>query len=376
MKLQRVGFVLCSSVEQPIPSTRIAILNVLPLLEAAGIRSTILFAPPQPSETPDLCGVVERAVEAACDVVVLQKVHGEQAVELAQNLAARGIRSVFSVCDLVDVPMVQATDATVCVTHYLRSLYPADLQSRIHVVHDGIERPAERKTAWNAARGTRLKPLRAVVVTSARLDKMPVEMEIPAWLSVRLVGRYSQGLRWLREARWCWAKQSPQERRDYLRFLADTRIVCVPWTQDGVYRELNQADIAFIPVNRSIPVTQQNIPAWATKSENRLTLMMAMGLPVIATPIPAYEDVLVHGVNGFFARSSEDWRTCLAALRDGELRREMGMKARDSVIRKFSVQEQAGKLLGVLEQVCALRSAPRAVRPESPAGISAFCQLG
>lgn len=353
MTILNVGFVLCSSAEQPMPSTRIAVLNMLPFLQSAGLQTHLLFSPPQPSETPNLCGVTARAVEANCEVVVLQKVRGPGAVALAQQLTAAGVRTVFAVCDVVDVPMVAATDATVVVTEYLRSLYPQELQPRIHVVHDGIERPDARKSDWGSTNGSAISPLNAVLVTSASLDRLPILANPPAWLKVRIVGRYAVGMRKWRETRWKWATQPSGERLDYFRFLTNRRIECVPWNPEGVYREMMRADIGVTPVET--PAAERGAaspPAWKVKSENRLTMKMSMGLPVVAVPIPSYEAVIEHGISGFLARSARDWEQCLTALRDPARRREMGLAARTSVARRYSMEEQAAKLVRVLSIVC------------------------
>ena len=95
MTLRSVGLVLCSSSAYPIPSTRIAALNMRPFLASAGLQTCILFEPPQPSEEPDLSGVATRAVESGCEVVILQKVRGPSALKLAQQLSAAGIRISF-----------------------------------------------------------------------------------------------------------------------------------------------------------------------------------------------------------------------------------------------------------------------------------------
>ncbi len=353
MTVRRVGFVLCSSVAHAIPSTRIAVLNILPFLQSAGFQPCIVFEPPQPDERPVLAGVAKQVLEAGCEVVVLQKVHGSEAVALAQDLASAGVRTIYAVCDLVDVEMVQATDATITVTEYLKSLYPKWLQSCIHVVHDGIEKPAICKSEWGTMKADTINPLRAVLVTSSALDRLPVIGSPPAWLNVRIVGRYSRGFDRWRAVRWKWVAQPAGERLDYLRFLTDSRIKCVPWDPEGVYRELTQADIGVIPIET--PADDPGGDAshsWKNKSENRLTLKMSIGLPVIATPIPSYEAVIEHGVNGFLARSARDWATCLSALRDPARRREMGLAARASVIERYSMQEQSARLIRVLQDTC------------------------
>lgn len=353
MTVTRVGFALCSSEAHPIPSTRVAVINMLPFLRAAGLQPSILFAPPSPDELPELTGVASKAVQAGCQVVVLQKVRGPSAVALVNELASSGIRTVYAACDWVDLAMVEATNATVVVTEHLRSLCPSTLISRVNVVHDGIERPEVSKTDWGTAiQAGADRALRAVLVTSVSLDKLPVLGKPPAGVHVRIVGAYSGGLRRWREIRWTLATLPPSKRLNYLQFLANQNIECKPWHPDGVYREMMQADIGIIPIDTPPAEFGAAVrPAWELKSENRLTMKMSMGLPVIATPIPSYEPVIAHGVNGFFARSAQDWKTCLAELRDPDRRREMGLAARASVAKSFSMQEQARKLIGVLQKV-------------------------
>ena len=350
MNVNRIGLVLCSSTAQPIPSTRVAVINMLPFLRSAGLQTCLLFESAQPSETPDLTGVALRALEAGCQVVILQKVRGASAVALARELSTAGVRTIYAVCDQVDLSMVEATTGTVIVTEYLKSLCPAALHKRIHVVHDGIERPEACKSAWGSEAGSNRRPLRAVLVTSTGLDRLPVLGQPPDWLKVRIVGRYSHGFNRMREIRWTMAALRSDERIDYLRFLVNRHIECVPWHPEGVYKEMVQADIAVIPIETPTEKSSASIPpAWMLKSENRLTLKMSMGLPVIATPIPSYEPLIEHGINGFFARTRHDWEVCLTALRDPDRRREMGLAARASVTQRYSMQEQAGKLLRAIQ---------------------------
>jgi glycosyltransferase involved in cell wall biosynthesis len=80
-------------------------------------------------------------------------------------------------------------------------------------------------------------------------------------------------------------------------------------------------------------------------------MKMAVGLPVIATPIPAYEPVMEHGRAGFFARSRDDWMTYLEALRDPVHRRRIGQQARESVLARYSREEQARRLIEVLHEL-------------------------
>jgi glycosyltransferase involved in cell wall biosynthesis len=353
MTLGTIGFVLCSNLQEPMPSTRIAVLNMLPFLHDAGLQTHILFQPDSATETPDLTGVAERTIEAGCDVVVLQKVVGPSAISFTQKMREHGIRTIFAVCDRIDVDMAAVADITIVISDFLKSLYPAALQSRIHVVHDGIENPDVCKTDW----GTHRSGVEAVLVTSHDLSYLPVIETPPPWLKLRIVGRYRQGLKKINDIRWKWAEKEWDQRKEYLKFLTNRQIECVPWGAESVYRDMQRADIGLIPINTPAPATQDAKdaqalpPEWMRKSENRLTLKMSVGLPVIATPIPSYEALIDNGVNGFLARSKEDWGRYLEMLRDPERRREIGLAARDSVATRFSMKSQAEKFIHLLRSV-------------------------
>lgn len=346
----KIGFVLLSSTQNPIPSTRIAVLNMFPFLRAAQFDPHVVFEPVQNTETPDVSGLATKLRAEGFQIVFFQKVHGASVVALARELRAAGIKTVFGVCDVVEPAMVEATDATVTVTDYLKSLHPGALQTKISIVHDGIERPELRKTDWGSHSGSRAHPLRAVLVTSLGLNRLPVLVNPPGWLQVTIVGRYpaaGRRLQRLREARWQLAGQASwREQLRYLHFLANPGIKRAAWDADRVYDAIQQADIGIIPIETD--ATQGALERWQVKSENRLTLKMAMGLPVIATPIPAYEPVIQQGQNGFLAHTRAEWLSYLSALRDPALRRSIGQQARQTALAEYSMERQAEKLIAVL----------------------------
>jgi glycosyltransferase involved in cell wall biosynthesis len=360
VKPVKIGFVLLSNSRNPLPSTRIAVLNMLPFLRAAGYDPHIVFEPPSHGQTPDVPDEAERLWAEGYRIVYFQKVSGPAVERLARGLARFGVKTVFGLCDLVEPAMVEATDATCAVTDYLRSLYPPALQPKIHIVHDGIENPSACKTSWRDDGGSRGHALRAVLVTSSNLTELPVIGRPPDWLDVSIVGNYpapSRYVRRVKEVRWHLLRRDGQGRLDYLRFLAHPRISRIPWDPRDVYRRLVDADIGVIPIVAEADPSLV-APAWKVKSENRLTMKMSAGLPVIATPIPSYEAVIEHGVNGFLARTRADWDRCLDALRDPQLRREMGERARRSVSGRFSMQAQAERYIAVCEALLQRQPAP------------------
>ena len=346
----KVGFVLLSGAQNPIPSTRIAVLNMFPFLRAAQFDPEIVFEPSQNTETPDVQGLAARVKTEGFQIVFFQKVHGPSVLAQARELREAGVKTVFGVCDAVEPDMVEATDATVAVTDYLKSLYPKALQARIATVHDGIERPWLHKADWGTHSGSRTQPLRAVLVTSLDLDRLPVLGNPPNWLDVTIVGRYpatSQTLQRWRETRWRLAGQAGwREKLRFLNFLTNPRIQRIAWDADGVYDAMQHADIGIIPVETD--PARGALWRWQVKSENRLTLMMAMGLPVVATPIPAYEPVIRQGQNGYLANNKAEWLSQLSALRDPNLRQSIGHWARQTALDAYSMERQAEKLIAVL----------------------------
>lgn len=349
----KLGFVLLSNTQNPMPSTRIVVLNMLPYLREAGFDPHIVFEPVTSTKTPDVTGVAEKIKAANFKVVVLQKVFGDSVLQLARELRQAGIKTVFAICDFVNPAMCEATDATIVVTDYLKSLYPAELQAKLAVVHDGVERPECQKTHWRNHTGSRARPLNAALVTSAGLDHLPLLAGVPDWLKITIVGRYSaQGLRMQRWKENYWQMRDKKDRASrlkYLRFLANQRIECEGWGPDHVYDVLERSDFGIIPIEPDPLIDPTG--EWRLKSENRLTLKMAIGLPVVATPIPSYESVIEQGVNGFLARSVDDWVRCLNALRDPDARLAIGRNARETALSGYSQQYQAQRLIQVLRCV-------------------------
>jgi len=324
---------------------------MLPFLRAAQFDPKIVFEPLHNTETPDVSGLTARLKAEGFQIIYFQKVHGASVVALASELRLAGIKTVFGVCDLVEPIMVEATDATITVTDYLKSLYPAALQGKISTVHDGIEQPLLHKVDWGSHSGSRAQPLRAVLVTSAAPDRLPVIVEPPSWLHVTIVGRYAaadQQLRRWRETRWQLLGQtSIPEKLRFARFVTNSRIKRVAWESDGVYDALMKADIGIIPI--ATTKTAIATANWKVKSENRLTLKMAVGLPVVATSIPAYEPIVQHAHNAFLAHDRSEWLDYLSALREPATRRRIGMAARETALTAYSMERQAEKLIAVLQ---------------------------
>jgi hypothetical protein len=357
LRTLKIGFALLSSAHDPAPSTRIACLNLFPHLAALDLQPVVLFEQRESILEPDMTGVAEQAAARGCDVVVFQKIHGPSVLQCVTRLREIGIRSVYCGCDFVDDAMAAAVDRTAVVTHFLRSLYAPQLQSKIDVVHDGIEKGEVVKPS---SVGRQRERLEAVLVTSQQLYALPVVGVPPAPWRVNVIGPYERDatLR-MRSLRWTLMRVSNLHKALAMIGTAlHPRIRYTAWSLAGVYEGLIDADVGILPVNTSDTTVNAYgpVPAWQLKSENRLTLKMAIGLPVVATPIPSYESVIEHGVNGFLARSRQDWTRHLRELRDPQLRIEMGAKARVSVAERYSLAAQMQKLAECIRRACDARS--------------------
>lgn len=348
MNKLKIGFVLSSDPIKPLPSTRVSVLQMLPYLAASGIAYEIFVAPVRPTENPPLDGVVDSMVSQKVGIAYFQKVHGSEALDCIASLKAAGIRTVYGVCDRVDEDMAEETHATIVVTDFLKSLYRKDLHQKIFVVHDGIEFPEKRKFKTDQIS----KTIVAALVTSSRIYRIPVISSLAKQIDIQVVGDYPSSKSLLDDF--------IQRARDYRMSNGGLRLSDVlyinferiKWERRRVYSVLANADLGVIPIDMvDDPLEGREISRWQVKSENRLTLKMAMGLPVIASPVPSYLNVIEQGVNGFIAETEEDWRAAVQLLENPERRVSIGEAARATVIERFSKVEQARKLVKVLKNV-------------------------
>jgi glycosyltransferase involved in cell wall biosynthesis len=68
----------------------------------------------------------------------------------------------------------------------------------------------------------------------------------------------------------------------------------------------------------------QRLNVQPAKSNVKVTTAMDLGLPVIASPIQAYREVISHGENGFLCDAQEEWYEALMRLKEPEIRKQIG----------------------------------------------------
>jgi glycosyltransferase involved in cell wall biosynthesis len=137
-----------------------------------------------------------------------------------------------------------------------------------------------------------------------------------------------------------WPRNGPE-------FMARQRIPCWfhPWSLTTCAHDLAAGDIALIPVEPG-PNYNRHKPA------GRVLLAMALGLPVVASAIPAYEAVIDQGRTGYIARTPDEWITFIEQLTHSPAQRQaMGLAARHFSLNNYGEQNFLQRYQATINQV-------------------------
>lgn len=86
------------------------------------------------------------------------------------------------------------------------------------------------------------------------------------------------------------------------------------------------------------------------KGGYKLLQYMAMGLPVVASPVEINAELVDDGGNGFLAHTPDDWVRYLSRLIDDvDLRQKMGQLGRQKMEKDFSLQQSSQRLFDILK---------------------------
>jgi glycosyltransferase involved in cell wall biosynthesis/predicted negative regulator of RcsB-dependent stress response len=103
------------------------------------------------------------------------------------------------------------------------------------------------------------------------------------------------------------------------------------WCLATYPKDMVQADVVLCP---------QRVDVQPAKSNVKVTTAMDLGLPVIASPIRSYEEVIEHGVNGFLCNKQEEWYDALIKLKDPKVREKIGLAGMETA-KKYSAETMA-----------------------------------
>lgn len=116
----------------------------------------------------------------------------------------------------------------------------------------------------------------------------------------------------------------------------------IKWSEKTWLLHVEKADIVVCP---------QNVALQPSKSNNRVTQAMALGRPVVASPLQAYKEVIRHGENGFICETDVQWTEALKALKDAAVREKIGVAAKADVTEKYSLKTIASEWKGLLKNL-------------------------
>lgn len=116
----------------------------------------------------------------------------------------------------------------------------------------------------------------------------------------------------------------------------------IPWSTDTEMTGLAKMHIGIMP----LPDDE-----WSKgKCGFKALQYMAMEIATVASPIGVNTAVIDHGINGFLCKTEAEWVETLEALiNDTDLRRQIGIKGREKVIRCYSILSNTSTFLSLFE---------------------------
>lgn len=125
----------------------------------------------------------------------------------------------------------------------------------------------------------------------------------------------------------------------------------IKWSYEEEIRQLQESHIGIVPVKDNV---------WNPwKFFFKTIQFMSIGLPIVATPIGANNDIVKHGINGFIANNDDEWYNHLQRLIDDrELRRRIGDNARLTAEKDFSLANQIDVIERIFNEVHSAKKKP------------------
>ena len=114
------------------------------------------------------------------------------------------------------------------------------------------------------------------------------------------------------------------------------------WSQETEVSDLKEMDIGLMPLMNDL---------WSEgKCGLKILQYFGVGVPAVCTPVGVNKDVVSDGVNGLYADSPQQWFEKLSTLIDDpRLRKEMGLKGRETVFEGYTIEACAPRLLEIIK---------------------------
>lgn len=137
---------------------------------------------------------------------------------------------------------------------------------------------------------------------------------------------------------------------------AGVEIVNRPWSEDSEVRDILEMDIGIMPLAGD---------DWTRgKCAYKALQYMACGIPAVCTDFGAARDIIESGRNGFLCRGEEEWVRVLRMLvADPGLREKIGREGRRTVAERFSLEVVGRRLVRLLDDLMAGRCGEGSGKP-------------
>lgn len=245
-------------------------------------------------------------VDFTLNAIIFQKIIHPGLVAIINKYKQNNIKTYFILDDLYAeaIPALQIIDVTIFGSSYLQDYFKSYVNNS-YVINDAYETPRELH----------------------KLDYNTNNPLIISWFGTLLHFPQAEAIRPLIES---------------LGFKYITISACKEatkqWNLNTIWQDIIESDIVVIPYLGELPSFE------LAKGNNRLTQAMVLGLPVISSPIPAYNEIIRNGKNGFIClnNTKEEFAMYLNMLKNEDLRMKIGKQARQDVIDKYNI-ENIGK---------------------------------
>lgn len=132
--------------------------------------------------------------------------------------------------------------------------------------------------------------------------------------------------------------------KDLLPEVNSMPLEIVKWSEETEVEEISSFSVGIMPLDDK--------PWSHGKCGLKLIQYMGCGIPVIASPIGANNIIVDNEINGFLAKSPEDWYHYLQILyNDKEKREKMGKINQEKIKNCYSIQVTASKYFSLLKSV-------------------------